>query len=320
MRFSSSKFLPQLPADGIATLYAGQLGRFQLIRCSGQRDTLGPMAATFKRHMLIPLAGAFLWHRPVGEPVFANSKSVLHVAANDGYRISHPAGEELSAVFWPSRFVTTELGNLFGSQNLEHDHVESPCANAIQLALHRLVALHQAWGDEIAIEEALINILRLNCSMTDQGKPVPIRSLRVIRQTKDYLHAHMGDKLKLLTVAEVVGVSPVYLTQLFAASEGVPLYRYHLDLRLNAALVQLPHCDNITQLALELGFSSHSHFSFEFGRRFGIPPSAYRDSIRPANEKPSHRAWRGTEDGHRPFLQVGPLCEARGGLGHSLPS
>jgi AraC family transcriptional regulator len=56
----------------------------------------------------------------------------------------------------------------------------------------------------------------------------------------------------------------------------VPLYRYQMRLRLNRALVELPHCNDITGLALELGFSSHSHFTAVFGKAFGLTPSDYR--------------------------------------------
>lgn len=39
--------------------------------------------------------------------------------------------------------------------------------------------------------------------------------------------------------------------------------------------------DYILDIALRLGFSSHSHFTLLFNRRFGLTPSAYRDRVRP---------------------------------------
>jgi AraC-like DNA-binding protein len=60
--------------------------------------------------------------------------------------------------------------------------------------------------------------------------------------------------------------------------------RFIHRLRLRAALDLLPeYRRDITRLALDLGYSSHSHFTYAFRREFGFPPSAWRRSaeIRP---------------------------------------
>jgi AraC-like DNA-binding protein len=76
-----------------------------------------------------------------------------------------------------------------------------------------------------------------------------------------------------------VGVSPVYLTQAFKRVEDVPLYRYHLRLRLARALDLLADYDDLTDLALDLGFTSHSHFTAAFRKVYGVTPSAFQRSI-----------------------------------------
>jgi len=48
-------------------------------------------------------------------------------------------------------------------------------------------------------------------------------------------------------------------------------------LRLAAAVrAILEGCNDLTGLAFDLGFSSHSHFTEAFRRRFGIAPSSLR--------------------------------------------
>jgi AraC-like DNA-binding protein len=42
----------------------------------------------------------------------------------------------------------------------------------------------------------------------------------------------------------------------------------------------LPERDDLTLLALDCGFSSHSHFSAAFSRAFGITPSRLRRQLR----------------------------------------
>jgi AraC-like DNA-binding protein len=82
----------------------------------------------------------------------------------------------------------------------------------------------------------------------------------------------------------VVGASPAYLTDVFRRIEGVPLHRYLTQLRLARALVELPHASDLTTLAIDLGFSSHSHFTAVFRRAFGCTPSRFRDSSRTTAE------------------------------------
>ena len=77
-----------------------------------------------------------------------------------------------------------------------------------------------------------------------------------------------------------MGHSAVYLTQVFQEVEGLPLYRYHLRLRLARALHLIPQYDDLTSLALDLGFSSHSHFTSMFSHAYGRAPSAFKRTVR----------------------------------------
>lgn len=99
----------------------------------------------------------------------------------------------------------------------------------------------------------------------------------LVDRAKQFLHGLSDDAaISLAEVADAVGCSPIYLTQSFQRFEGVPLYRYHLRLRLSRALFQLRTCGEITPLAFELGFSSHSHFTSTFRTAFGLSPTQYR--------------------------------------------
>ena len=73
-----------------------------------------------------------------------------------------------------------------------------------------------------------------------------------------------------------MGRSPVYLTQIFQEVEGLPLYRYQLRLRLARALDLLAQYDDLTSLSLDLGFSSHSHFTTAFRQAYGRSPSQFK--------------------------------------------
>lgn len=94
---------------------------------------------------------------------------------------------------------------------------------------------------------------------------------------KTYLAAHIGENVLLDEVAAAVNASPFNFARIFNQQTGLPLHRYLTQLRLRVALERLPDAGDITSLALELGFSSHSHFTDVFRREFGKTPSEYRD-------------------------------------------
>ena len=71
-----------------------------------------------------------------------------------------------------------------------------------------------------------------------------------------------------------------HLARVFKARTGFSLHAYRNQLRLRAALERLaePGVDLI-DIALDLGFSSHSHFTDTFRRSFGKTPSVVRESL-----------------------------------------
>jgi AraC family transcriptional regulator len=66
----------------------------------------------------------------------------------------------------------------------------------------------------------------------------------------------------------------------FQRVEGIPLYRYHLRLRLARALDLIAQYEDLSALAADLGFSSHSHFAAAFRQAYGRSPTEFRQSAR----------------------------------------
>jgi AraC family transcriptional regulator len=99
-----------------------------------------------------------------------------------------------------------------------------------------------------------------------------------VDRAKVVLASDLARRWTLAEIAAEVRGSPVYLTQIFQRVEGVPLYRYQLRLRLARALDLLAQYDDLTRLSLDLGFSSHSHFSAAFREAYGRSPSEFRQA------------------------------------------
>ena len=103
---------------------------------------------------------------------------------------------------------------------------------------------------------------------------------RLADRVKVLLASDLSRRWTLAEIAAEIGGSPVYLTQVFQQVEGIPLYRYHLRLRLARALDLIARYDDLSALAFDLGFSSHSHFAAAFRQAYGRSPTAFMQSTR----------------------------------------
>ena len=99
---------------------------------------------------------------------------------------------------------------------------------------------------------------------------------------KRFLASSMGERITLDDVARAVHTSPFHFTRVFQQRVSVPVHRYLTRLRLRASLDRLAEgAEDLTTLALDLGFSSHSHFADAFRKEFGRTPSDVRRSATP---------------------------------------
>jgi AraC-like DNA-binding protein len=99
---------------------------------------------------------------------------------------------------------------------------------------------------------------------------------------RDLLRAETDRLVSVREVAREAGMSPFHFIRIFKAVFGATPYQYQLRGRLERAKVLLATSDAaVTDICLEVGFSSLGSFSASFHRRVGVPPSAYRKRVRP---------------------------------------
>lgn len=153
----------------------------------------------------------------------------------------------------------------------------------------RLVARHieeNAQPDALYVEENLLLVLDacLRAAYRQRGRAnVPARSTPrrkedVAENARAVLALRFRDPLSLSVLAEAVGCSVFHLCRAFRRRFGTTIHRYRTQLRLRESLDLVgARAADLTQIALALGYSSHSHFTAEFRRAFGQPPSAFRN-------------------------------------------
>lgn len=103
------------------------------------------------------------------------------------------------------------------------------------------------------------------------------RHRALVEAAKTILADAPGAPHPLEEVAAALEVSPSHLAHVFRAETGMPMHQYLLHLRVGLALTQLSRAPrDLSRLALDLGFATHSHFTSAFRRAYGIPPSGVR--------------------------------------------
>jgi AraC-like DNA-binding protein len=104
---------------------------------------------------------------------------------------------------------------------------------------------------------------------------------QLVANAKRYISDRPAQRIRLADVGQALGISPVYVTDVFRQVEGVPFYQYALRKRLERAVRLLPaYASDLSELALDLDFASHSHFTTAFRRAFGCTPAMFRERAR----------------------------------------
>ena len=115
------------------------------------------------------------------------------------------------------------------------------------------------------------------------GQPLSPSARRSVRQAQAFLAAHYQEDHCLSEIARQADCSPFHLARAFRQRTGHSLHAYRTALRLRHGLRALGSGPDLSQLALDLGYSSHSHFSAQFKRYFGGSPSAIAAGPNSAN-------------------------------------
>lgn len=257
----------------------------QDVGCLGGSRHRSAEECTDATHLVFPYRGVYVRHLGRNDAV-AEANQVLLYNDAEPYRISHPVeGGDACLDLVVAEPVLRELapreqlraGSVlaFARQRLRIDPDAQVLVAQLRHALHR--------GLAATLEAETLALALVRRALGERTSHAPAASAgrqKLVDRAKLVLSTDPARRWTLAEIATQVGVSPVYLTQAFQQVEAVPLYRYQLRLRLARALDLLGDYDDLTTLSLDLGFSSHSHFSAAFRQAYGRTPTEFRRSIR----------------------------------------
>lgn len=144
--------------------------------------------------------------------------------------------------------------------------------------------MHDA--DPLVVEESVVGLLDRVLAQAYAGapprrrEPAPAHAVDLADSTKRWLLTRVGERMTLGRIAQAVGYSMFHLCRSFRSATGLTLHDYREQLRLRLALERLEQGErDLSRLALDLGYSSHSHFTAGFRQAFGAPPSNARRAL-----------------------------------------
>jgi len=211
------------------------------------------------------------------------------------YRVSHPAdcGDRGTTFVVPPKILNDIVRELDPTVDDRPEtpfpFVTGPCDASVfwrhREFVRRLESsdpLEPLWADVTGLQlvaDVLESAFERSGTATRRRPATTQDHAERVEAAKLYMAARLSDPLTLDDVAAVVNSSPFNFARIFHEQTGLPIHRYLTILRLRAALERIadPGVD-LTEIALDLGFSSHSHFTDMFRREFGVTPSVVRQN------------------------------------------
>ncbi|ODT80154.1 MAG: AraC family transcriptional regulator [Pelagibacterium sp. SCN 64-44] len=146
-------------------------------------------------------------------------------------------------------------------------------AEAIFDTVHHL-AQEDALLNQPALSTLGLQLLAHLCQSRDMAERGRDRLIEQVRRT---LMEKSGDSPALETIARDLGLSYSTLRRLFRQHAGMSLKQYQSEVRIRRACELLRNSDkSVKEIGGYLGYSSAFHFSAQFRKSTGLPPSQWR--------------------------------------------
>ncbi len=229
-----------------------------------------------------------------GRELLADPNHALFFNRDEAYRVSHPAGcgDDCTVLAFDEPLAREAIAEWDPAAAESTQPFRSARVACDQRAFWWQDRLRQgALADQLdplGLEETALQLLRALLASSYRGQAaVTARRARAgtarlhaeqVQRASLLLATRFGEELSLSAIARAVHSSPFHLARVFRAHSGLSLHQYRHRLRLREALRRLAEGEtDLSALALELGFSSHSHLSAAFRAAFGLSPSQARN-------------------------------------------
>ena len=290
------------------TLFEGEWLQVGHITVRPASSECGELETSELNVLALPLAGVFAKHDGPRRHAIATPNHALLISAGQPYRLSFPGciGDRCLALRFSSEALAQAMpeamsGDGFDESTYSTHALPPPGAMLARSLLWQ--RLEQGEVDALEAEERAIDLLEatLSAARRERAETLARRSraargggswrrLRPVARTVEAIGNEPERKWTLGDLAALASVSPSHLAHVFRAVTGLPVYGYVLRSRLALALEAVLDSEaGLTEIALDTGFASHSHFTAKFRALFGCTPQQLR---RGANRTAVHELRR----------------------------
>lgn len=109
----------------------------------------------------------------------------------------------------------------------------------------------------------------------------PLKAASFADKVTRYIEANITQRITIEEMAKALAYSPTYMKKHFVHIFGMTPHHYITKKKIDAATKLLRAGHSVTYTAMELSFSSSTHFSTVFKRHMLVSPKAYCASIQP---------------------------------------
>ena len=129
-------------------------------------------------------------------------------------------------------------------------------------------------GEDFRAYHAILSLIAEEIARSDLFEDAPPS---IAKQTKDYIRAHLADKITLADLSWHLHCSTVTVTEHFRKEFGISVMEYVMKKRLAQAEKLLRETDHsIKEVAALSGFPDTEYFSRCFKKMHGCPPGQWK--------------------------------------------
>jgi AraC family transcriptional regulator len=278
------------------TLFVGEWLQIGHIAVRPESSECGEVETSDLNVLALPLAGMFAKHDGPRRHAIATPSHALLISAGKPYRLSFPGciGDRCLAL----RLTSDALAHVMPDAMAGGGFDEARFASQALLPPELMLARSQLWRDlasgevdALEAEERGISLLEaaLGAARGQLGSPRRSRASRLrgrarrVARTVEAVCAQPHHKWTLGELARLASLSPGHLAHVFRAEMGISAYSFVVRSRLAGALDAVLETDvGLTEVAMDAGFASHSHFTAKFRQFFGRTPQELRRGVRSA--------------------------------------
>lgn len=238
--------------------------------------------------LLVVLDGSIEMVRREGKRESADCVSAGRVFFVDGQHRTHllrmKGDAEAAAVQfskeWFRRLLLEDVPRGFGERPpLANDATVLNLVSAMRDEVARGAPTGKLFAEGISVallsyvvERGPISTLSVRGNLTDEHQ----------RRLRNYILEHLGDDVALTDLAALVGRGTRQFSTLFRRAFGTTPHRYLIMARVaeGARLLAQGGDVDVVEIALRVGFCSHSHFAEAFRRVYGVTPRYYASGRR----------------------------------------